>query len=565
MFESHSQAILELCRDQQLVATPVLNDLNEEHKATGKSLADILIEMGMVDKSVLFQKIADMLGCEYIEGSPGEISGEVIAAVSGNLARMYGVVPIRMDSHSIDLFASDPFNNQIVDDLTFALGKDIRLVVGDPVRIEAMLKLHYGEDTTSMDDLLQEMTSDDHDGSKTEKDLSEHDLEAMAGQTPIVRFVNLVVGQAIRDKASDIHFEPFEHEFKIRYRIDGALYEMAPPPKHLALPITSRVKVLANLNIAERRIPQDGRIKLTLGGRSVDLRVSTLPTQFGESVVLRVLDQSAVQLDITSLGMPTDVFDGINEIIKRPNGIFIVTGPTGSGKTTTLYSALRVINTTDLKLLTAEDPVEYEIEGIMQVPVNHAVGLTFAAALRSFLRQDPDVIMVGEIRDLETAQIAIQASLTGHLVLSTLHTNDAPGAVTRLIDMGVEPFLIASSLEAVLAQRLVRRICKNCHTSYEPAADLLQQLGIDPVDIGNREFFYGRGCDQCNNTGYKGRMGVYEWLRMSEAVRDLVVARASTMVIKQKALEQGMRTLRDDGLRAIFDGATSIEEIIKYT
>ena len=565
MFESHSQAILELCRDQQLVPPLVLNDLNEEHKATGKSLADILIEMGMIEKSVLLKKIADMLGCEYIEGSPGEISGEVIATVSGSLARMYGVVPIRMDSRSIDLFASDPFNNQIVDDLTFALGKDVRLVVGDPVRIDVMLKLHYGEDNTSMDDLLQEMTSDDHDGAKAEQDLSEHDLEAMAGQTPIIRFVNLVIGQAIRDKASDIHFEPFEHEFKIRYRIDGALYEMAPPPKHLALPITSRVKVLANLNIAERRIPQDGRIKLTLGGRSVDLRVSTLPTQFGESVVLRVLDQSAVQLDISSLGMPTDVFDGINEIIKRPNGIFIVTGPTGSGKTTTLYSALRVINTTDLKLLTAEDPVEYEIEGIMQVPVNHAVGLTFAAALRSFLRQDPDVIMVGEIRDLETAQIAIQASLTGHLVLSTLHTNDASGAITRLVDMGVEPFLIASSLEAVLAQRLVRRICKNCRTAYEPPASLLQQLGIDVVDIGNREFFYGRGCDQCNNTGYKGRMGVYEWLRLSEAVRDLVVERSSTMVIKQKALEQGMRTLRDDGLRAIFDGATSIEEIVKYT
>ncbi len=566
MFESHSQAILELCRDQQIVAPSTLNDLNEEHKATGKSLADLLIEMGIVEKSVLLRKIADQLGYEYLEGSPGDIPGEVIGAVQGSLARMYGVVPIRMDAQSIDLLASDPFNNQVVDDLTFALGKDIRLVVGDPVRIEGMLKLHYGDDETTVDDLLKELSSDDHDGiGGGSKELSEHDLEAMAGQTPIIRFVNLVIGQAIRDKASDIHFEPFEHEFKIRYRIDGSLYEMAPPPKHLALPITSRVKVLANLNIAERRIPQDGRIKLTLGGRSVDLRVSTLPTQFGESVVLRVLDQSAVQLDIGALGMPTDVFDGINEIIHRPNGIFIVTGPTGSGKTTTLYSALRVINTTDLKLLTAEDPVEYEIEGIMQVPVNHAVGLTFAAALRSFLRQDPDVIMVGEIRDLETAQIAIQASLTGHLVLSTLHTNDAPGAVTRLVDMGVEPFLIASSLEAVLAQRLVRRICKSCKTAYEPPAALLQQLGIDPVDIGNREFFYGRGCEHCSDSGYRGRMGVYEWLRMSESLRDLVVERASTMVIKQKALEQGMRTLRDDGLRAIFDGATSIEEIIKYT
>ncbi|MFA6961767.1 MAG: type II secretion system ATPase GspE [Opitutaceae bacterium] len=566
MFESHSQAILELCRDNHLVAAATLNDLNEEHKATGKSVADLLIEMGLVDKDTLLRKIAESLGCEYLEGQAGDIPNEVVGAVQGSLARMYGVVPLRADAQSIDLMAIDPFNSQVIDDLTFALGKDVRLVVADPGRIDGLLKLHYGDDDATIDDLLKEMSSDDHDGpTQTEKELSEHDLESMAGQTPIIRFVNLVIGQAIKDKASDIHFEPFEHEFKIRYRIDGALYEMAPPPKHLALPITSRIKVLAALNIAERRIPQDGRIKLTLAGRQVDLRVSTLPTQFGESVVLRVLDQAAVQLDITALGMPTDVYEGITDIIKRPNGIFIVTGPTGSGKTTTLYSALRVINTPDLKLLTAEDPVEYEIEGIMQVPVNHAVGLSFAAALRSFLRQDPDVIMVGEIRDLETAQIAIQASLTGHLVLSTLHTNDAPGAVTRLVDMGVEPFLIASSLEAVLAQRLVRRICKSCRTPYEPPAALLHQLGIDPVDIGNREFFYGKGCDACSNSGYKGRMGVYEWLRMSEAVRDLVVERASTMVIKQKALEQGMRTLRDDGLRAIFDGATSIEEIIKYT
>jgi type IV pilus assembly protein PilB len=387
----------------------------------------------------------------------------------------------------------------------------------------------------------------------------------MAEQTPIIRFVNLVIGQAIRDKASDIHFEPFEHEFKIRYRIDGALYEMAPPPKQLALPILSRIKVLAALNIAERRIPQDGRIKINIGGRAVDLRVSTLPTQFGESVVLRVLDQAAVQLDITQLGMPPDVFNGIQEIVRRPNGIFVVTGPTGSGKTTTLYSALRIINTADLKLLTAEDPVEYEIEGIMQVPVNPLVGLTFAAALRSFLRQDPDVIMVGEIRDLETAQIAIQASLTGHLVLSTLHTNDSAGAVTRLVDMGVEPFLIASSLEAVLAQRLVRRVCVQCRTPYTPAPEMLKQLGVSADSIGDRQFFYGKGCPVCSQSGYRGRLGIYEWLRMTEAVRDMVGQRASTLTIRQKAIEQGMRTLRDDGLRSIFDGHTSIEEIVKYT
>jgi type IV pilus assembly protein PilB len=562
MFESHDHAILELCRDQHLVNATDLEAADDEHKATGKSLADLVVELGFVTKTDLLQKVADHLGLTYLEELP-PISGEVINSVEGQLARTYGIIPLRLDGQSIEILASDPFNNQVIDDLTFALGKDVRLVVSDPTRIDALVKLHYGDDEATIEDLLKDLSSSDHDADG--KELSEADIEAMAGQTPIVRFVNLVLGQAIRDKASDIHFEPFEHEFKIRYRIDGSLYEMSPPPKHLALPITSRVKVLANLNIAERRIPQDGRIKLTISGRPVDLRVSTLPTQFGESVVLRVLDQSAVQLDISQLGMPTDVFDGINEIIHRPNGIFIVTGPTGSGKTTTLYSGLRIINTPDLKLLTAEDPVEYEIEGIMQVPVNHAVGLTFASALRSFLRQDPDIIMVGEIRDLETAQIAIQASLTGHLVLSTLHTNDAAGALTRLIDMGVEPFLLAATLEAILAQRLVRRICTKCRTPYEPPAALLQQLNIDPIDIGKREFFYGNGCEHCSNSGYRGRMGIYEWLRMSEGIRDLVVSRAPTLVVKQKALEQGMRTLRDDGLRAIFDGATSIEEVVKYT
>ncbi|AHF93357.1 type II secretory pathway, ATPase PulE/Tfp pilus assembly pathway, ATPase PilB [Opitutaceae bacterium TAV1] len=568
MFDAHSQAILEICRDQHLIEPQALHDLNEEHKATGKPLAALITELNLVEKDTLLAKIAENLGLDYIAEPPTALTEEQVASLPGSLARMYGVVPLRGDSISVDLLATDPFNNQIIDDLTFALGKDVRLIVTDPEKVEALIRLHYGDDGTGLEDLLRELSGEGTAGITTpsdEESLSDAELENQANATPIIRFVNLVLGQAIKDKASDVHFEPFEHEFKIRYRIDGALYEMSPPPKHLALPITSRIKVLSNLNIAERRVPQDGRIKLTVNGKPVDLRVSTLPTQFGESVVLRVLDQSAVQLEIGQLGMPEDVYEGIHDIIHRPNGIFIVTGPTGSGKTTTLYSALRIINTIDLKLLTAEDPVEYEIEGIMQVPVNHAVGLTFASALRSFLRQDPDVIMVGEIRDLETAQISIQASLTGHLVLSTLHTNDAAGAVTRLVDMGVEPFLIASSLEAVLAQRLVRRICSKCRTAYEPPADLLQQLGIDPIDIGDREFFYGKGCEHCSDTGYRGRMGIYEWLRMSEAVRDLVVQRAPTLVIKQKALEQGMRTLRDDGLRAIFDGATTIEEVVKYT
>ncbi len=568
MFASHSSAIYEFLKEQRIVEPRQLDELNEEHKATGKSLADLVVDVGIIEKEDLLRRIADHLGYEYLAELPVQFAGDAIAAVNGKLARDYGIMPLQADEQNIDLLVTDPFNTQAVDDLTFALDRNLRLYFADPDKVDVQIKQHYGEDEESIDDLLQEISTGKIDTGAANapgRELSERDIESMAEQTPIIKFVNLVVGQAIRDKASDIHFEPFEHEFKIRYRIDGALYEMAPPPKQLALPIISRIKVLASLNIAERRIPQDGRIKITIGGRQVDLRVSTLPTQFGESVVLRVLDQSAVRLDMTQLGMPDDVFNGMQEILKRPNGIFIVTGPTGSGKTTTLYSGLRVINTVDLKLLTAEDPVEYEIEGIMQVPVNPLVGLTFAQALRSFLRQDPDVIMVGEIRDLETAQIAIQASLTGHLVLSTLHTNDSAGAVTRLVDMGVEPFLIASSVEAVLAQRLVRRVCVQCKTSYLPPADLLSQVGISRENVGSRQFYFGKGCPVCSQSGYKGRLGIYEWLRLSEAVRDLVTQRAPTLVIRQKAIEQGMRTLRDDGMRAIFDGNTSIEEVIKYT
>ena len=566
MFPSHSPAIYEFLKEQRLVDPAQLDELNEEHKATGKPLADVVVDLGIVEKEELLKRIAEHLGYEYLAELPVQFPGEAIAALTGKLARDYGVMPLQADDQNIDLVVADPFNTHAVDDLTFALDRNVRLYFADPDKVDIQIKQHYGEDEESIDDLLQEIST----GNKVAADpgnreLSERDIESMAEQTPIIKFVNLVIGQAVRDKASDIHFEPFEHEFKIRYRIDGSLYEMAPPPKQLALPILSRVKVLAGLNIADRRVPQDGRIKINIAGRAVDLRVSTLPTQFGESIVLRVLDQSAVRLDITQLGMPDDVLNGIQDIVRRPNGIFIVTGPTGSGKTTTLYSGLRIVNTVDLKILTAEDPVEYEIEGIMQVPVNPLVGLTFAAALRSFLRQDPDVIMLGEIRDLETAQISIQASLTGHLVLSTLHTNDSAGAVTRLVDMGVEPFLIASSLEAVLAQRLVRRVCTQCKTSYLPNSDLLSQLNLPKESIGSRQFFYGKGCPTCSQSGYKGRLGIYEWLRMSEAIRDLVTERAPTLAIRQKAIEQGMRTLRDDGLRAIFDGNTSIEEVVKYT
>ncbi len=388
------------------------------------------------------------------------------------------------------------------------------------------------------------------------------DLESTAGASPVVRLVDRMLRQAIEDRASDIHFEPFESDFKVRYRIDGALYEMSPPPPSLASAVTSRIKVLANLDIAERRIPQDGRIKVTVAGRLVDLRVSTLPTEFGESVVIRVLDQYVAPLALTDLGLPVDIIQGLEEFLRRPNGILIVTGPTGSGKTTTLYSALRSVNTTDRKVLTAEDPVEYELEGVMQLSV--APGLTFATALRAFLRQDPDVMMIGEIRDLETAQVAIQASLTGHLVLSTLHTTDALGAVTRLVELGVEPFLLASSLEAVLAQRLVRRICPACRKAETPSQHELLRAGLSAEDCAGRVFYRGAGCPHCHESGYRGRLGLFEWLRIDEGLRQAIGRGGASAELREQAVRGGLRTLREDGLRAVFEGVTTLEEIGRY-
>lgn len=562
MFEDHNDTVYEIIKESELLDAAQLDELNDSHLHTGKSLADAVVDSGLVERGEILQAIASYLGYEYLENPPRTIDEAISRSVQSGVARMYAVVPYKVDDTSLELLAQDPFNPAIIDDLTFTLNKDITIVVCDPARIDSLLTETYGEEDSSIDDILGDLGDSFGDAND---ELSEGDLTDMANQTPIIRFVNLVLQQAIKDKASDVHFEPFEDQFRIRYRIDGALYEMAPPPKNLAVPVTSRVKVLSNMNISETRIPQDGRIKMTIAGRPVDLRVSTLPTQFGESVVLRVLDKSVVNLDLEALSLPDDILKTIRSLVDRPNGIFIVTGPTGSGKTTTLYSALREVNDVETKILTAEDPVEYEIDGIMQVAVNHQVGLDFSRALRAFLRQDPDKIMVGEIRDLETAQIAVQASLTGHVVLSTLHTNDAPGAVTRLIDMGLEPFLISASLEAILAQRLVRRICPTCRTAYEPGQDLIELLDVDPLEIADKDFYYGDGCAECSNTGYRGRIGLFEMIVVSDAIRELVNKRAPTLTIKQKALEQGMRSLRDDGLRAIFDGNSTIEEVLKYT
>ncbi len=561
MFASRSEAIYELLRDEVRVDPGRLADLMLESRTTGQPLADAAIEHGLVEKPVLLARIAGHLGCPFIADPPGELATEIVKLLPAALARAYGVIPLRAGGQGLELIAADPFDSQAAGELSFVLGRDVRLAVCDPAQVDRLLRQHYSPG--ALPEEASKQTPNITGSTGTDDGPSVPELEAMAGQAPVVRFVNLVLAQAIRAQASDVHFEPFEREFKIRCRVDGVLQEMAPPPRALALPITSRIKVLANLDIAERRVPQDGRIRITLGGRPVDLRVSTLPTQYGESVVLRILDRSAVQLELAGLGMPGDVLNAVQQIVRRPNGILLVTGPTGSGKTTTLYSALREITAPSLKLLTIEDPVEYEIEGVMQVPINPAAGLTFASALRAFLRQDPDVIMVGEIRDLETAQIAIQASLTGHLVLSTLHTNDAPGALTRLLDMGVEPFLAASTVEGVLSQRLVRRICPDCRAPDDPPPALLAQLGLASDPGGGRQFFCGRGCAQCGGTGYRGRTGIFEWLVLTEPLRELVAQKAPAFVIQQKARELGMRSLREDGLRAACSGATTLEEICR--
>ncbi len=553
--------LLSFLRDNGIIDEIQMTDLLEEQSRAGKTIEEVVANSGVIRLTDLYQMIAQSLGSEVVDVGSMEFPADLLSLVPPQTARLQGVLPLDFDGHVLRVAVCNPLDPNVVDNLRFATQKDIMIYVAPAAQILSMIEKFYGSEVSDMEEVLASLAGD---AAAKVGSGDVVDIES-ASSAPIVKYVNTVLAQAIQARASDIHFEPFEHEFKIRYRVDGALYEMSPPPRTLSTAITSRLKVMSNLNIAERRVPQDGRIQTTMAGRQVDLRVSTLPTQFGESIVLRVLDRSTVKLDLAAIGLPKRIYDYICEIIEKPNGIFIVTGPTGSGKTTTLYACLNRINTPDAKLLTAEEPVEYEIEGIQQVPIHEAIGLTFARCLRAFLRQDPDRIMVGETRDLETAQIAIQASLTGHLVFTTLHTNDAPGAVARLIDMGVEPFLIASSLEGVLGQRLVRKICTACRTPYEPSESILRQIGLSVHDLGDKNFYYGTGCDQCNQTGYKGRKGIYELLDITEPIRELIAQRAPSVVIRQKAIELGMTTLRSDGLRSIFEGETTIEEVLKYT
>lgn len=533
-------------------------------------LGQILIDLGYIKEADLELALAAQIGMEPVNLDAIDIPPEVIKMVANQMANTYRIIPTGYDSSSntLDVAMSSPDNFQATDDLRKLLAMNIRPMIATEDQINTSLARYYPEDAgKSINELLEEIGKDT-DLTKFEnrgESLDLEELKELVDSNPVKQLLTLVLLQAIRDHSSDIHFEPFEDDYKLRYRIDGVLYEMMPPPRFLAMAIASRIKVMANLDIAERRLPQDGRISLTVAGNPVDLRVAVLPTMFGESVVLRILDRGNVNLDLDKLGLREDDLKTFRALIDRPHGIIVNTGPTGSGKTTTLYAALNTLNTIDTKILTAEDPVEYDIDGIVQIQVNNDTGLTFGRALRSFLRMDPDVILVGEVRDLETAQISIQAALTGHLVFTTLHTNDAPSAVARLLDLGVEPFLITATFEAVVAQRLARRICKHCKQEYEPTEDQLMELHLRKEDVKGRVFYFGKGCDYCNGTGYRGRVGIYEVMVFDDHMRDLIMQGASTNVLMESACKNGMRTLRESGLLAIYDGVTTIEEIVKET
>ncbi len=553
-----TQLALDVFINAGLMDRTMSKDVVDEMSNSGKELWETLLDFGIIASPEDFWNvIATEVGARYISLEGFAPSREVLDMLPAAQARLNGALPVEYrEGEGLYVCLEDPLNPQTVDDLRVITGKDIYLYVAADYEVRARIAEYYGGTEAAMGDLMNDLAN---------MSVNSQDGSEEANAVPIVRFVNLVITQAIKEKASDIHLEPFEHEFKIRYRVDGALYEMAPPPIHLAAPIISRVKVMAGMNIAEHRVPQDGRIMMRVGDNNVDMRVNSLPTQHGESVVMRVLDRNNVSLDLNNLNLSPAIYEYILDTVNMPNGIFVVTGPTGSGKTTTLYAALREINTEDTKILTAEDPVEYDIDGIVQVPINEGIGVTFPRVLRAFLRQDPDRILVGEIRDQDTAQIAIQAALTGHLVLSTLHTNDAAGAVTRFIDMGVQPFLLAATLLGVLAQRLVRTICPYCKIPYTPSRSLLNQLGINPSLLAQQQFFTGERCDKCGNTGYRGRKGIHELLNASEPIRELITRNVPSVTLKQKAIELGMHTLREDGIQNIFDGHTTIEEVLRYT
>ena len=544
--------------------------VDEQHEHPGQLLGKVAIDMGLVNEEQLVQALAEQLSLQTTSVAEITIKKEVLAMVTAPMAQMYRIVPIEFDGDTLTVAMCDPQNLSVQDELRTFLGFNIRVVVTTEAAMTAALERYYGESTDSVESIVLALEEDvalakAAAGISADGPINLDDVTALADSAPVRKLLNMVLLMAIREHASDLHFEPFEDEFKIRIKADGVLYEMVPPPRHLAFAITTRIKVMANLDIAERRLPQDGRIELTVGGHSVDLRVSVLPTMFGESVVMRVLDRSVTSLDLGTVGMDSPTLVKFRDVISKPNGIVLVTGPTGSGKTTTLYSAINELNKIEDKIITTEDPVEYDMDGIIQVPIDADIGNTFAHILRSILRQDPDKILVGEIRDLETAEIAVQASLTGHLVFSTLHTNDAPSTITRLKDMGVPTFLITATVEAILAQRLVRKVCSQCREEYTPPREILEDLELTSEQVRGKRFYRGAGCEVCNNTGYKGRVGLFELMIMNNDMRDRIMANAQADELRTLAMKQGMVSLRQAGIKCCFDGVTTPDEVVRET
>lgn len=539
--------------------------LEEQKKSPGEIIGRVALRLGFVNESQITEALAEQWGMAVVNLKETSIPPKVLELVPQTMAEIYKIMPISLKNDVLTVAMADPQNVAALDDLRNFLGYDVKGAVSNHKDVEESILRHYSDKEDSIEDVIGKMEEDLPEERTKDGVYDIGSEDELVNSAPIRKLLNMVMLLAIRDQASDIHFEPFEDEFKIRVKADGVLYEMVPPPRHLANAIITRIKVMANLDIAERRLPQDGRIELNVGGNSVDLRVSVLPTMFGESVVMRVLDRTVVQLDLNKIGMDATTLSRFRQCLHAPNGIVLVTGPTGSGKTTTLYSALNELNDIETKIITTEDPVEYEIEGLIQVPVNHDIDVTFANVLRAILRHDPDVILVGEIRDYETAETAIQSALTGHLVFSTLHTNDAPSTVTRLRDMGIAPFMITATVEAILAQRLVRRICSECRTEFEPSDELLMELQLPIAQARQYRFYYGKGCSRCNNSGYKGRCGLYELLNVTDDIRDLISANASSDELRNVARSQGMTTLREAGLKQIFDGVTTIDEVVRET
>jgi len=557
--------LIDLLVDMGFITRDQVSDVQPKADETGEGVVDLLVAGKVLTRAQVAQAKAAHFNAEFVSLGEMRIADEVLSAVPRNVAKKYNTVPVFATEDSVSVALSDPSDMDTIDALQHLLNRNVTVLVASPDDIETAVNRYYGRADDSVSKMIQDITEGEVEIATFGKMEDEGDGATVDADAPIIKLVNGMIIEAYRMRASDIHLEPLEKRFRVRYRIDGMLHEIKSPPKRLQASIISRLKIMSNMSIAERRIPQDGRIQCNVGGKVIDLRVSCLPTNHGESIVMRILDKEGLRLGLGELGFLTDDQQTFERLISLPDGILLVTGPTGSGKTTTLYSCLNYINRPDRKIITVEDPVEYQLAGINQVQVSEAIGFTFSQALRSMLRQAPNIIMLGEIRDVETATIAINASLTGHLVFSTLHTNDAPSAVTRLIDIGIKPFLVASSARALMAQRLVRKICKKCGAPYTPTETELKSLNISQADMVGARFTKGKGCADCNKTGCRGRMGIFEIFVVDDEGRKLIYEKVSSSVLRAHAREVGMRTLREDGCRKVLAGMTTADEVIRAT